>query len=680
MRRWALPVVVMVTVSATAHSATNGLSWAATQTSYFDVYGQLYFDPIVATANGDVYLGLPPQGASPTNRYGDLSTGSTLLRKVNANGSSEFLVQIGGAIAISAIAVDSKGNAYISGPATGTGLPVTSGAYRSTAVQADPGYLCGLDADGALAFCTYLDTDSLRIFGAALDPAGNIYLGGSRSTVSPPVRATPGALSLGNGQIVVMKLAASGSGLVYTATFGGSGNEFPQSLAVDPSGTVYVSGVTSSADFPVTADGAVGRFSPGGPASPISFVALLNPQGSALSYASYGDVGETSASLAVGAAGDMYLTGIDLDGVWVRKYAGHGPTIAYERRFSSGSPGFSPTALAVDEDGNADVIGTTSALNFPLQAATQACPFADSPAPAGFLIRLSPAGEVLQSTYLPGGTTPFAIAVSSGLGYVAALAANGLAPFAVLTLGPENSSAGKPIAFWCVGNAASLVPAPLAPGEVVSLFGDGIGPLDAVAANLGDGQPVTTQMAGTQVLFDGVPAPLLYVQAGQINAITPWGLAGKGKTQVCIVFALLGANCITANVAAAAPGVAMASPGNAAAINQDGTVNSPQNPAELGSIVSLYTTGIGSISPSQPDGAIIQFPLPTQNNQVQVLFQTAGQSPGEVLYAGPAPFEPAGVTQINVRVQAGSLQVRVLAPDGTQAQTGQFSIATKNKL
>jgi len=107
----------------------------------------------------------------------------------------------------------------------------------------------------------------------------------------------------------------------------------------------------------------------------------------------------------------------------------------------------------------------------------------------------------------------------------------------------------------------------------------------------------------------------------------------------------------------ATPAVFMADRLHAAALNQDGTYNSAANPAAPGSIVTVYATGLGSITPSQPDGSVIGFPLPTNTLTFGVEAAYADFGPGvdiplEVQYGGPAPTLVAGVTQINFRVES----------------------------
>src|SRR5262249_47152406 len=94
--------------------------------------------------------------------------------------------------------------------------------------------------------------------------------------------------------------------------------------------------------------------------------------------------------------------------------------------------------------------------------------------------------------------------------------------------------------------------------------------------------------------------------------------------------------------------------------NQDGSVNSAANPAASGSIVSVFANGLGSITPQQSDGALINLPLPTNDfpATVEALVPDPNsprgvgtmQVPAEVTYDGPAPFRVAGISQVNFRL------------------------------
>jgi uncharacterized protein (TIGR03437 family) len=162
-----------------------------------------------------------------------------------------------------------------------------------------------------------------------------------------------------------------------------------------------------------------------------------------------------------------------------------------------------------------------------------------------------------------------------------------------------------------------------------------------------------------EVTFDGKPAPLLWVQDAQINAMAPWSLAPGLNTQVCVSYNNLNTNCLTWPVVQTAPAVFTVDGTYAAAINQDGTSNSAGNPAPVGSIVSVWATGLGPIAPAQADGTLVQSPWPTDVLAATVYASsTVGTNcllaciwqPFDVTYAGPAPGLVAGASQINLQV------------------------------
>jgi len=214
----------------------------------------------------------------------------------------------------------------------------------------------------------------------------------------------------------------------------------------------------------------------------------------------------------------------------------------------------------------------------------------------------------------------------------------------------------------------------VAPGEIVSLYGTGLGPTTGAGARFDSTGRIATTLAGIQVVFDGTPAPLLYVSMNQINAIVPFEISGKDSTAVQVVSGLATSPPLKLSVGPSSPEIFFVPwlppiPVNgfwsyAAALNQDGTINSPSNPAKPGSIVVLYVNGAGIFAPSLVDGSIVQPPLSQPVLPVSVLFIGSGiGEPGEILYAGAAPGIVAGVLQVNVRLpRIGTedfLQVRV---------------------
>ncbi len=204
-----------------------------------------------------------------------------------------------------------------------------------------------------------------------------------------------------------------------------------------------------------------------------------------------------------------------------------------------------------------------------------------------------------------------------------------------------------------VFNAASSTQGSVAPGEIVTVFGNNLGPAAAVGAVAVNGV-ITTSLGGVTASFDGTPAPLLYVSSAQINAIVPFAVAGKSSTRVQINYG--GGAVLTASlaVASAAPGIFTADSsgtGQAAALNQDFSVNSSAHPAKKDSVVMLYVTGGGQTAPSGIDGKITEGTLP--HPKLPVTVAIGGQA-ADVEYAGNAPELVAGVLQVNARIPANA--------------------------
>lgn len=201
----------------------------------------------------------------------------------------------------------------------------------------------------------------------------------------------------------------------------------------------------------------------------------------------------------------------------------------------------------------------------------------------------------------------------------------------------------SPIVAEGITNGATLKVGPVAPGEIISIFGFDLGPAGGVGLALDETGKVTNSLAGTQVLFDGVPAPLLYVSQGQINTVVPYGVAGKTTTRVQVQINGRITGTTTLQVTAASPGLF-------AITNENGSLNTASNPAARGSVLVLYGTGEGQTIPEGVDGGVATavFPKPVQEVSV-----TIGGRPATVLYAGAAPGFVSGVFQLNVTIPAG---------------------------
>ena len=147
-------------------------------------------------------------------------------------------------------------------------------------------------------------------------------------------------------------------------------------------------------------------------------------------------------------------------------------------------------------------------------------------------------------------------------------------------------------------------------------------------------------LGGTQVLFDNVPAPLIFVSSAQINAIVPYEVASllntTTGTKVTVVRGAVTSSALVLGVTAASPAIfstLQTGNGQGAILNQDLSVNTVTNPAAKGSVVLIYGTGEGPLTPSVPTGSITgsALPLPKPTADVSV---TIGGQPAMILYRG----------------------------------------------
>ncbi len=388
-----------------------------------------------------------------------------------------------------AIAVDATGNAYITGYTRSIDFPTTANALQAQPVYDGVGLSLGaqtnafvaeLNAAGtALVYSTYLGGGGDSGTGIAVDVAGSAYVTGTTTSFVFPT--TAGAFQAApadaSSNAFVVKLSPGGTSLVYSTYLGGDATSFtsgygtPENgngaagIAVDGSGSAYVTGFTDSADFPTTA----GALQPsGGSAASSAFVTKLNPQGTGLVYSTYlgGSTANDMSSgggIAVDGAGNAYVTGSTFaadfpttagalqvskrglyDGqtgnttsnAFVAKLNATGTGLVYStylggsgfgnEQSASGDHG---AAIAVDASGNAHVTGQTASADFPTVDAVQPS-FGGDDSNASF-----PSDPIV------------------GDAFVATLNASGTALVNSTYLGGSGPDAGKGIAVDAAGNS-----------------------------------------------------------------------------------------------------------------------------------------------------------------------------------------------------------------------------------
>lgn len=591
---------------------------------------------IALDPSGNIYIG----GTTTSNDFPlskALQTqpspyGSGFIMKLTNDGStilySTYFGGVQGMTAVNAMTTDASGNLYLTGTTFSSDFPHTAGMPFATIIQNGEPYtsqttsavfVTALDAagdkilfSGAVAgtetLCSGGTHDCLGTvvsttgLGIALDASRNVYFGGNTNTTDLPTTSSA-FLKTGMGAFAG-KIASGGTGLAYL-TYLGATSELAQgpvqnganllsSLTADSAGNVYLAGNTGDPKFPATpgaydtvfAGGPVDGF--GIPANTDGFLAKLKPDGTGLVWATY-------------------LGGAGSDAV---------------------------NAIAVDLAGNVWAAGTSVSPGFPnAQGWTQG---------GDFLVEFNSMGTALSySALYPTGTVDQSVALdASGLVHVAGM--NGFVSGIVPNAAPS-------MKIFDFGNAfGGSATARIAPGEVISIYGPGIGgtnPFGAVIPPVNGFFPKT--FAGVQVTLNGMNMPLLYVSPNQINAVVPIGLtSGVGAT----VRVINGTAVSTGYPVWIVPSAPIAFP---TALNQDGTLNSKTNPAKGGSTITFYATGWPSNFQGLADGQIATAALDSCALACYVSATTNVYSPtATVTYGGIAPGIVAGVTQFNVKIGA----------------------------
>jgi hypothetical protein len=335
------------------------------------------------------------------------------------------------------IAVDAAGDAYIAGFTESPQFPTTAGAFQTSGSFIKTiglgAFVTKFNAAGsALVYSTFLG--GISPTGIAVDSAGDAYVTGS-TLDAPPLKNAYQATAGGGGDAFVTKLNATGSKLVYSTYLGGSGQDYANGIAVDSSGDAYVTGTSSSANFPTTPGSLQPVLAGGGPQA---FVTALNPAGSALIYSTFlgGTAGTFGNGIAVDGSRNAYVTGVSYNnfpttpgafltgsegGAFVAKLNATGSALVYAAQLS-GSNTTSPDKgyrIAVDGSGNAYVMGLTLSSDFPTTPGGYQRTFAIGSVSA-FVTELNATGTgLVYSTFLSGGIDDKAEWTNTPLGGIA---------------------------------------------------------------------------------------------------------------------------------------------------------------------------------------------------------------------------------------------------------------------
>jgi len=581
-----------------------------------------------STESTDFPLQMPLQ--SQINGPGPVTGLNGFITKISSTGDKILYSSYfgGGAqTSVNLVRLDSSGGIYLLGEVTSTGLQVKN-PIQSTFAGGQQNLLIAklTPAGDSIVYATYFGGSTLDFIGDfAMDHDGTVYITGTtyspdfptKNSLQPFVGSTHGFKC----DAFIVKISPSGS-LVYSTIVGGNGGDFGWGIALDSRGAVHVAGATTSDDFPTKnpLQAAFGggqndmfylRLAPEvAPLAPIS----TSPASVQFRYVIGGAV-PPAQMVSVTSTGGSLSFSPSATAAWLKLTASSSTTPAtlnISANPSGLNPGTYTGSIQIDSltsvQVNLTVLGpaptVTSVLpaSVPVGSGTTVLTISGSGFQQGAVVQLN--GGAFPTTFVDSGTLQITLD-KSNLTQAATLpftvvnpqsAASNPVIFAIGTPAPVFTAAG-------VVNAASFAGGPVAPGEIITIFG----------TNLSGG-----------VTFDGTPATLVFGSPTQVNVTVPYSVAGPTTTLQ------MGTSSVQLQVASSAPGIFAA-------------VSAGDN------IVVLYATGCGALT---NDG------LPRCALPVSV---TVNDEPAQVLYAGIAPGLVEGANQVNfvlpADIQSGTISI-----------------------
>jgi uncharacterized protein (TIGR03437 family) len=588
------------------------------------------------------------------------------LAEMDFGGPSDLIV---------AAAVDPAGDLILAGNTLSPGFPFVQPLFAT--IHGETGFIVKLDSQlQSILFSTLLtgSSASTLIYALALDAKGNIFVTGDTSDPTFPV--TAGAFQIappnsGDDYAFVTEISADDKGIVFSTFFGSPGNcgdstfclnsDYGVAIVLDSTGNIVIGGYATAGQIPVT-PGVYGSSCGDCSDKSTGFLAKFSADGSHLIWATYipassGNLQIDIQALALDSKGNVVVVGSSTGPFPVtsgalqttnpdaipggESYAGlvaKFDPLAQKLLFATcfGGQG-SVNGVSLDSQGSIWITGSSASNELPVTKDTVLLG-------TTYVANLSAEGStVLYIITAPSQAAGQAI-VQTNSGSIVALGTAASLLTVTATAGPS--------IVGIVNSAGSSVSPVVAPKELISIYGIDIGPSPPATAQVNQGV-APSSLEGTTVTFNGGAASLLYVSPTQINAVVPDHIQGESVAMVIstpsgstppVVIPVRPSNPQV--FSSVAPMLGYIQP--AAAVNEDGTVNSISNLAKQGSIVSVWASGAGFITGGQELLLPISVLAIQQTSAEQFISYSM-----EVLFAGQAPGLIKGLAQINFRLPAG---------------------------
>ena len=520
------------------------------------------------------------------------------------------------------VALDSKGNIYINDSINESirVISPSNGLMNSITGNGSPGY--SGDGKGSIG---------AQLSGAhdiAFDSANNLYIA---DTANARIRI------ISNG--IINTFAGNGTRGVAGTNLGDGGQAksaqliLPTGVAVDKSGNVYISDIGNATVRKVTPNGIITTIAGTGFLSFGAYSGEGGPATAALLGQPY--------SLTTDSAGNLYIVDTKLSRLF---------KIGSDGNIHTVQTNFTAQNCTIDSAGN-------------IYAPVHTNHTVEKILPGGTILWIG--GDGVEGWSGDGGpgtsaqmAQPFGVAVDASGNVYVAEATNAIirelspVPFSIGAI--ANAATNQPFGTALAGVGDATIP--IAPGEIVTLFGAGLGPASLVLNTPQKNGYYGTSVGGTSVTFAGTPAPIIYASATLVSVVVPYEVNGLSTASVVVTYNGKQAVADSVPVVPTAPGLFTldsSGSGQALAVNVlDGKVNSSSDPVAAGGYVILYATGEGMTTPTGVDGKPAPssgtFPMP-----VSTVTATVGGLPAVVSYAGGAPGFVAGVMQVNLQIPVG---------------------------